>query len=77
MECRAVSQQFKIQGISGCVVGDGFCLSRFVKVEIGMFIGRTVKIFLAIRLNSTKISRIKRKERTRFLRPKSSVDGTL
>lgn len=77
MECRAVTQQFKIQGISGRVVGDGLCLNRFVKVEIGMFIRRTVKIFLAIRLYSTKISSIKCKERTCFLWSKSSIDSTL
>lgn len=77
MQRWTVPQQLKIQGVSGCVVGHGFCLRGFVAVKIGMLIGRTGYIFLAVRLYSTKISGVECKERTRFLGPKSSVDGAL
>lgn len=42
-----------------------------------MLIRRTVKIFFAIRLYSTKISSVECKERTSFLRAKSGVDSIL
>lgn len=77
MQRRTVSQQSKVQSIPGCVINKGLCLSLFIAVKVRMFIGRTVKTVLEIRLYSTKISSVECKERACFLRTKSSVDRIL